>query len=53
MSIESNCGDSLDCETHNSEHDQDRYKTGACTYEIWNSIAGLHRVSTTRPTLLS
>ncbi|KAL0938067.1 chitinase [Colletotrichum truncatum] len=44
LSIESNCDDSADCEAHNTEHDLDQFKTGACTYEIWNSLTELHRM---------
>lgn len=52
MSIDTNCN-SVMCSAHNTGADDDKYKTGACTYEIWNSITGLHRVSNIRAALTS
>jgi hypothetical protein len=47
MAIETNCSPDK-CEAHNTEADQDKYKTGACTYEIWNSLSAIHNVSNMR-----
>lgn len=51
MSIGASCGP-VDCKEHNSDADADKYKTGACTYEIWNSISSLHVVSYLWATLI-
>ncbi|KAK6822971.1 hypothetical protein PG987_014516 [Apiospora arundinis] len=41
MSKQTNC-ERMSCVTHNSPNDAKEIHTGACAYEIWNSISELH-----------
>lgn len=47
MAMETNCSPDK-CEAHNTDADQDKYETGACTYDIWNSLSAIHNVSDMR-----
>ncbi|KFY72524.1 hypothetical protein V499_07337 [Pseudogymnoascus sp. VKM F-103] len=43
LSIETNCP-AMFCKEHNAPEVPEKEKTGACTYEIWNSISELSRM---------
>ena len=45
LSTDVNCDSSENCYAHNSPDDSDNAKTGACGYEIWNSLVAIHQVS--------
>lgn len=45
LAAATDCESSKDCVTHNSANDEPELHTGAASYEVWNSIASLHRVS--------
>ncbi|KAH9231439.1 glycoside hydrolase family 18 protein [Colletotrichum gloeosporioides 23] len=44
LAAATNCESSKDCVTHNSANDEPELHTGAASYEVWNSIASLHRM---------
>ncbi|KAF4927131.1 Killer toxin subunits alpha/beta [Colletotrichum viniferum] len=44
LAAATNCESSKDCVTHNTADDEPELHTGAASYEVWNSIASLHRM---------
>lgn len=53
LSTYTNC-DSIDkCYAHNTADDTADAKTGACGYEVWNSIIAIHQVGHTSSTALA
>ncbi|KAI8266412.1 hypothetical protein K4K58_010009 [Colletotrichum sp. SAR11_239] len=44
LAAATNCESSKDCVTHNTADDEPEFHTGAASYEVWNSIASLHRM---------
>lgn len=43
----------MECKASNTNQDNIKYHTGACAYEIWNSMAELHMVGGLEPVLRS